>query len=73
MRCLYCRQPLPHTPINAGKPWTPALDATMERQVALYRKRGVPVEDALPLLAELFGRTEAGILTRLLKLDLITP
>lgn len=72
MRCLYCRQFLPHKPINAGKPWTPALDATIERQVALYRKRGVPVDDALPLLAELFGRTTASIYTRLLRLDLIT-
>lgn len=71
-RCLYCRQFLPHFPVNAGKRWTPDLDDVLTRQAALYRKRNIPVDDAIPLLAELLGRTNEGIDARLRRLDLIT-
>lgn len=72
MRCPYCKQFVPIVPTNAGKPWTPALDQTLRNEVALYRKRNIPVDDAIPRLAELFKRTNVGIDARLRRLDLIT-
>lgn len=72
MRCPHCRQFMPLVPPNAGKQWTPYLDKVLENQVAIYRDRGISVDDALPLLAELLGRTIPGIDARLRRLDLIT-
>lgn len=72
MRCPHCQQLMPLMPRNAGKPWTPDLDTVLLRQVAVYRQHNVTVDDAIPLLAEILGRTNAGIDARLRRLDLIT-
>ena len=64
---------MPRGPINAGKPWTRYLDARLRSYVTVYRNGNVPVMEAIPELAEAFGRTHASIYSRLLKLALITP
>ena len=73
MRCQCCQRWIPRGPRNAGQPWTYGLDNTLRRYVRVYREMAMPVEEAIPLLMERFGRSHASIYARLLKLDLITP
>lgn len=73
MRCIHCGAVLPNYPVNAGKTWTAAEDDTLRKDAEMYRTCGVPVEDAVPLIAMQLGRTRAGIEARLQRLNLTTP
>lgn len=72
MKCPTCRQQLPRTPINAGRPWTPERDDLLILRAAAAKDQGLTADEAIPMLADVFGRTPSGIYSRLYKLDIIT-
>ena len=73
MRCPTCRQILPRPAPNAGKGWRPR-DVDRLLFLARYmREKGVTADEAVFQLADIFGRTHDGLLSKLIKLGVMEP
>lgn len=73
MRCPQCNQVVPRYPRNAGKLWTKRDERRLYAHACRLRKKGLSADEAIPILASRFERTHYSILSRLVRLDLITP
>ena len=71
MRCPRCRQSLPRPPRNAGADWRPR-DVDRLLFLAHYmRQKGLTADEAVYQLADVFGRTQDGMLSKLARLGVM--